>query len=86
LQKSYIDFFLVKGIIINGIIMSNVNHATKQFNPPINPPVMLVQTWCLLCRVQDEEVSQHAMKMLIETFGDMQTVVGFVKKHHIRVG
>lgn len=66
--------------------MSNVDLTSDQLNPPVNPPVMLVQTWCLLCRDQDEEVSQRAMKMLLETFGDMQTVVGFVKKHDIRVG
>ncbi len=62
--------------------MTNTNLANNQ----INPPIVLVQTWCLLCRDKDEEVSQHAMQMLLDTFGNMKTVVEFVKANNIRVG
>jgi hypothetical protein len=55
-------------------------------NSPITPPVALVQTWCLLCRDKDEEVSQHAIQMLLDSFGNMRTVVEFVKANNIRVG
>lgn len=61
--------------------MTNTNLANNQ----INPPIVLVQTWCLLCRDKDEEVSQHAMQMLLDTFGNMKTVVEFVKANNIRV-
>jgi hypothetical protein len=62
--------------------MSNAHLANNQ----LNPPVVLVQTWCLLCRDEDEEVSQRSMQMLLETFGDMKAVVEFVKKNKVRVG
>jgi hypothetical protein len=62
--------------------MHNARHTTNQ----LNPPVVLVQTWCLLCRDKDEEISQHAMQMLLDTFGDMRTAVEFVKANNIRVG
>jgi hypothetical protein len=61
--------------------MNNENLTSNQ----LPPPKVLVQTWCLLSRDEDEEVSQHNMKMLLNTFGDMKTVVEFVKKHKIRV-
>jgi hypothetical protein len=47
------------------------------------PPIVLVQTWCLLARDEHEEVSQHSMQMLLDTFGDMRTVVKFVKANNI---
>jgi hypothetical protein len=62
--------------------MSNISLASNQLN---HPPIRLVQTWCLLSRDKDEEVSQHNMQMLLNTFGDMKTVVEFVKRHKIRV-
>jgi hypothetical protein len=62
--------------------MSNAHLTANQ----LNPPVVLVQTWCLLCRDNDEEISQHAMQMLLDTFGDMKAVVEFVKANNIRVG
>lgn len=62
--------------------MSNISLANNQLN---HPPIRLVQTWCLLSRDKDEEVSQHNMQMLLNTFGDMKAVVEFVKKHKIRV-
>jgi hypothetical protein len=71
-----------KGISINGINMSNLNPT----NNHLSPPVVLVQTWCLLSRDEDEEISQHAIKMLLNTFGDMRSVVKFVKDNDIRVG
>jgi hypothetical protein len=61
--------------------MNNVNLPDSQ----PTPPVILVQTWCLLSRDEDEEVSQHNMQMLLDTFGDMKTVVEFVKANNIRV-
>jgi hypothetical protein len=61
--------------------MNNVNLPDSQ----LTPPVILVQTWCLLSRDEDEEVSQHNMQMLLDTFGDMKTVVEFVKANNIRV-
>jgi hypothetical protein len=70
-----------EGTSINGIIMNNVNLPDSQ----LTPPVILVQTWCLLSRDEDEEVSQHNMQMLLDTFGDMKTVVEFVKANNIRV-
>jgi hypothetical protein len=62
--------------------MTNAHLANNQ----LNPPVILVQTWCLLSRDEDDEVSQHALKMLLETFGDMKSVIDFVKVNNIRVG
>ena len=62
--------------------MNNENLTSNQ----LNPPVVLVQTWCLLSRDPDGEVSQHALEMLLNTFGDMKSVVEFVKVNHIRVG
>lgn len=61
--------------------MSNINANINL----LNPPVVLVQTWCLLSRDEDEEVSHQNKKMLLDTFGDMKSVVQFVKKHKIRV-
>jgi hypothetical protein len=81
-ERTYVYYFLVKGNSINGIIMTNTHPADSQ----ITPPVVLVQTWCLLCRDKDEEISQHAIKMLLDAFGDMRTVVEFVKDNNIRVG
>jgi hypothetical protein len=77
-ETIYIYYFLDKGNSINEIIMTNAHPA----NSPITPPVVLVQTWCF----KDEEVSQHAIQMLLDTFGDMKTVVEFVKANNIRVG
>jgi hypothetical protein len=62
--------------------MSNLNHANIQ----LTPPIALVQTWCLLSRDKDEEISQHALQTLLNTFGDMKAVVDFVKVNNIRVG
>ena len=61
--------------------MSNLKHSNNQ----LSPPIILVQTWCLLSRDKDKEVSQHAIKMLLDTFGDLRSAVEFVKKNHIRV-
>jgi hypothetical protein len=61
--------------------MSNTNPLDSQ----LTPPVILVQTWCLLARDEDEKISQHSMQMLLDTFGDMKTVVEFVKNNNIRV-
>jgi hypothetical protein len=41
--------------------MSNISLASNQLN---QPPIRLVQTWCLLSSDKDEEVSQHNMQML----------------------
>jgi hypothetical protein len=63
--------------------MSNTNLApTKGLS---RPPVVLVQTWCFLAKEKDEEISQHSMRMLKDTFGDMRTVVKFVKANNIRI-
>ena len=58
--------------------MSKVNALT--------PPLPLVQTWCLLLQDDNEEVSEHAKDILINMFGDMRSVVEFVKEHKISVG
>jgi hypothetical protein len=63
---------------INGIIMTNANPA----NSPIIRPVVLVQAWCF----KDEEVIQYLIQMLLDTFGNIKTVVEFVKTNNIRVG
>ncbi len=62
--------------------MIKAHLTTDQFDPP----VVLVQTWCLLSKNEDEEVSQHAIKMLVNTFGDMRSVVKFIKDNGIRIG
>jgi hypothetical protein len=55
---------------------------THPANSPITPHIVLVQTWCF----KDEEVSQHAIQILLYTFGDIKTVVEFVKANNIRLG
>ncbi|MGK2233875.1 MAG: hypothetical protein ACI92O_003085 [Colwellia sp.] len=54
-------------------------------NVQSTPPVVLVQTWCLLSRDRNEEISKHALNMLLNTFGDLRTAVEFVKINNIRV-
>ena len=61
--------------------MNNVNPTANQ----LNPPVVLVKTWCLLCKGEDEKISQHSMHMLLDTFGDMRKVVKFMKANNIKV-
>ncbi|WP_289028748.1 hypothetical protein [uncultured Paraglaciecola sp.] len=51
----------------------------------LTAPIPLVQTWCLLLRHEDDEISTHAKEMLLNTFGNMRAVLKFVKKHKIRV-
>jgi hypothetical protein len=58
--------------------MTNAHPA----NSPITPPVVLVQAWCF----KDEEVIQYLIKMLLDTFGNIKTVVEFVKTNNIRIG
>ena len=61
--------------------MSNTNPT----NELSNPPLVLVRTWCFLAKDRDEEISQHSMRMLVDTFGDMRTVGKFVKANNIRI-
>ncbi len=51
----------------------------------LTPPAPLVQTWCLLLREDDEEVSKHAKEMLLNTFGNMRAVLEYVKENNIKV-
>jgi hypothetical protein len=52
----------------------------------LTPPLALVQTSCLLLQDDNEEVSEHAKNLLINTFGGMRSVVEFVKEHKIKDG
>tara|TARA_R110000737_G_scaffold168659_3_gene194931 strand:- start:1695 stop:1913 length:219 start_codon:yes stop_codon:yes gene_type:complete len=70
------------GVSINGIIMSSHKEVKKQ---QLNPPSVLIKTWCTLARDEDEQVRMHAMKMLLDTFGDLESVVEFVKNNNIKV-
>ena len=63
--------------------MSNENPTPTE--ELLRPPIVLVQTWCFLAKDRDEEISQHSMRMLVDTFGDMRTVVKFVKANNIRI-
>jgi hypothetical protein len=70
------------GVSINGIIMSNHTEVKKQ---QLNPPNVLIKTWCSLARDKNEQVRSHAMKMLLDTFGDLESIVEFVKSNNIKV-
>ncbi|MBA6389999.1 hypothetical protein H4J38_04295 [Colwellia sp. BRX10-3] len=61
--------------------MSNRPNTKKQ---QLTPPITLMQTWCILARDEDEQVSKHAMKMLLDTFGDLKSIIEFVKKNNIK--
>ena len=61
--------------------MSNSPDTKKQQLPP---PITLMQTWCILARDEDEQVSKHAMKMLLDTFGDLESIFEFVKNNNIK--
>lgn len=59
-----------------------------KFNPlqnQITPPIILVQTWCKLLKVEDERTAIHARKMLLNTFGNMKVVNEFLKRNNIKV-
>ncbi|MBA6365131.1 hypothetical protein H4J56_13855 [Colwellia sp. BRX8-4] len=62
--------------------MSNHKEVKKQ---QLNPPNVLIKTWCTLDRDEDEQVRMHAMKMLLGTFGDLESVIEFVKNKNIKV-
>tara|TARA_R110000737_G_scaffold67694_2_gene95699 strand:+ start:651 stop:869 length:219 start_codon:yes stop_codon:yes gene_type:complete len=70
------------GVSINGIIMTNHTEVKKQQLPP---PSVLIKTWFTLARDEDEQVRMHAMKMLLDTFGDLESIVEFVKNNNIKV-
>jgi hypothetical protein len=61
--------------------MTNAIHTKNQ----LTPPIVLVQTWCTLARDKNKKVSQHAMKMLLDTFGDLRVVIEFVKSNDIKI-
>ena len=60
--------------------MSNHTEVNKQ---QLNPPNVLIKTWCSLARDKNEQVRSHAMKMLLDTFGDLESIVEFVKSNNI---
>ena len=71
--------------------MSNHTEVKKQ---QLNPPNVLIITWCTLARDENwctlardenEQVRMHAMKMLLDTFGDLESIVEFVKSNNIKV-
>jgi len=48
------------------------------------PPVVLVKTWySLLKQNKDLEAKERGKEMLIQAFGDMKSLVVFLKKHNI---
>lgn len=48
------------------------------------PPVALVKTWySLLKQNKDREAKERGKEMLIQAFGDMKSLVVFLKKHKI---
>ncbi len=50
------------------------------------PPIVLVKTWVALIKSnEDEKVRGHATKMLIGTFGDIQTATLFCKQNGIEI-
>jgi hypothetical protein len=51
----------------------------------LTPPIQLVKTWCLLLREDNEETYEYAKEKLLNTFGNMQNVVKFVREHNIKV-
>jgi hypothetical protein len=51
------------------------------------PPKVLVETWLqLLKQDDDKELKEHGKNMLLGTFGNMQCVANYVKKHRIKIG
>lgn len=60
--------------------MTNHTEVKKQ---QLSPPSVLIKTWCTLARDEDELVRMHAMKMLLDTFGDLESIVEFVKSNNI---
>ncbi|AWB57846.1 hypothetical protein [Colwellia sp. Arc7-D] len=62
--------------------MTSITEVKKQ---RLSPPNVLIKTWCTLAKDEDEQVSMHAMKMLLDTFGDLESIVEFVKSNNIKV-
>jgi hypothetical protein len=51
------------------------------------PPQVLVETWLhLLTQNEDTELKEHGKNMLLIAFVDMQAVVNYIKKNHIKIG
>jgi hypothetical protein len=51
------------------------------------PSKILVETWLyLLTQEEDTELKEHGKNMLLATFGNMQSVANYVKKHNIKIG
>lgn len=47
-------------------------------------PVVLVKTWLSLARSnEDQEIKEHALKMLEEKVGDHKAIAVFMEKHGI---
>lgn len=50
------------------------------------PPKVLVETWLhLLTQNEDAELKERGKNMLLGSFGDMQAVANYIKKHHLKV-
>jgi hypothetical protein len=46
------------------------------------PPVALVKTWIdLAMSSESDDVKKRASRMLVQAFGDMETVIAFAKEH-----
>lgn len=50
------------------------------------PPVILVRTWISLIKSKESQaVRDHATKMLLNAFGDYQSVISFCTLHEIPI-
>jgi hypothetical protein len=76
----YVGYILGNRISINGIIMSE-----KNLNQ-LNAPLVLVKTWCLLAGDKNEEVSRHALQMLLAALGGKEASVDIVKPNNNKIG
>jgi len=50
------------------------------------PPLILVKTWLALIKSSEEkEVKDHAVNMLLTSFGSLESVAIYCKKHDIKL-
>lgn len=50
------------------------------------PPLILVKTWLALIKSSEEkEVKDHALNMLLSSFGNLEMVAAYCKKHGLEI-
>ena len=82
MQKRLTFTTFMQGVSINGIKMNKLSKLKKQ---QLIRSITLLKTWFFLAKNKNELIRSHAMKMLLDTFGDLESMIDFVKKNNIKV-